>query len=122
MGLLLKALPDPVFSVPEAPNKKKCRKGGPKALQKGLVFRPEIGEIAYLGDLQLSWGLDGDPDSQNHQNDLPNHTKIAYVLSKLSQSTHSCDYYKIPKPKNGQRSAISFYVFFNNVCRQSTSA
>ena len=100
-GSTFEGPPRPPFLVSRRLQKKKCRKGGPKALQKGLAFRPEIGKIAYLGDLELSWGLHGDPDSQNHQNDLQNNTKITYFLSKLRQSTHSCDYYKIPRQKMG---------------------
>ncbi len=73
----------------------------PKASQKGLLFRPEIAKIAYLGDLELSWGLDGDPDSQNHQNYLQNHQKSTYVCSKFRQSAHSCYYYKIQNKKLG---------------------
>ncbi len=72
MTLVLTALPDPFFSVPEAPNKKKCRKGAPKASQKELLVRAENLSKWTFGDLGPSWGLDGGPDSQNYQNDLPN--------------------------------------------------
>ncbi len=81
--------------------KKQCRKGGPKALQKGLLFRPEICKNAFLWDLEPSWGLDGGPDSQNHQNDLPNYQKSTYVWSKFRQSAHSCSYYKIQNKNVG---------------------
>ena len=49
-----------------------CRKGAPKAPQRDYLFVPEIGENGHFRDLGPSWGLDGGPDSQNYQNDLPN--------------------------------------------------
>ncbi len=90
MGLVLKALPDPFFSVPEAPNKKKCRKGAPKASQKELLVRAENLSKWTFGDLGPSWGLDGGPDGQNRQNNSQNYKQSTYFLSKFKQSTHSC--------------------------------
>ncbi len=80
--------------------KKQCRKGGPKALQKGLLFRPEICKNAFLWDLEPSWGLDGGPDSQNHQNYLQNNQKSAYCLSKLFTLRDAADPgFKVIRPK-----------------------
>ena len=48
MGLVLKALLDSLFLCPGGSKKKRCRKGTPKASQKGLLFRPELPKNTYL--------------------------------------------------------------------------
>ncbi len=70
-----------------------------KPPKRDYFFVPEICQNGHFGDLGLSWGLDGGPDSQNHQNDLKNYLTSTYFLSKFRQSAHSCSYYKIQNKK-----------------------
>ncbi len=107
------ALPGPLFKCPGGPNKK-CRKGGPNAPQNDLLFRAgNLSKRTFWGP----WALLGSRWGPSY---LQNNPKSTYFGSKFRQSTHSCSYYKIPPSKNGQRSALYFYVLGHNFCRQSS--
>ena len=64
---------------------------------------PEISENGHFRDLGPSWGLDGGPDSQNYQNDLPNDPWDTQIQQK---HTNKQTNYK----KNGGRSALYFLL------------
>ena len=69
------------FSVPEVRTKKECRKGAPKGLQTGLLFRPR----AQLEGLQ-------------------NNKKTTYVFVEiLAGLSSSCSYYKTKWYYKGRR-------------------
>ncbi len=66
-----------------------------RSLAAWLFARFAVSKNVSLWDLEPSWGPDGCPDSQNHQNYLQNYKKSTYFGSKVRQSTHSCPYYTI---------------------------
>ncbi len=84
-------------------------------------FRPEIGRNGHFWDLGPSWGLDVGPDSQNHQNDIQNHTRDTQIQPqnlRCSSKTWA-DYGKFNNKKCG-RSALYFLLLGVSFGRQST--
>ncbi len=90
---------------------KKCRKSAPNApTPKELLIHPEICRNTHFGDLGPSWGLDGGPDSQNHQNQLQNHTGDIQIQpnAERNPSKHLADYGNSTKTMAGVPPCISY--------------
>ncbi len=56
-------------------------------LKQDYFLATQIFPNGHFGDLGLSWGPDGGPDSQNYKNDLQNASRDTQISQKTSNKS-----------------------------------